>query len=525
MKRLAFWRAPPPPPPPPPPPASALSTPSLATVAVLGSSLPFFLFVALFLLDYLLFKPMRLAAKKSRTLGNVRFSPSKLPERIDTIVIGSGQGGLSCASVLSQFGESVVVLEQHEVTGGGAHCFAVDGKSKWRFDAGHHITIPWHEQVLHLACGTVGIPVPFDKTMDRTVDGFSDRIALGEAPSGEEALPIRDDAQLTAELIKRFPQHKANIIRYMQLADSVQMRFGILTAASILPMRFRLMLLHCSFMLLWREWAGRTAADGLRAVFPGDDAATNKLRSYLSGLWLDAGSPPSRGSFFMQTAVMGGWQKLGVSYPRGGPQNTALAMVECIEARGGAVFVRAPVESVLLDKLSGEAVGVRMTSGLELKATRVVSSLGYRATEKLLTPQHPAAPKLATPQSAGFVMANVGLRGTARELGISSANLWLQPANASNNYDALKGEVTYFASPLEVDLSLVPVGITFPSAKELTRDEITAEDAMGATSPLNVSHSDAGAENAGPYHTCQILALAEYAPIPRMTFPLSMPIP
>ena len=33
----------------------------------------------------------------------------------------------------------------------------------------------------------------------------------------------------------------------------------------------------------------------------------------------------------MQTAVMGGWQKLGVSYPRGGPQNTALAMVEAIE--------------------------------------------------------------------------------------------------------------------------------------------------------------------------------------------------
>ena len=143
------------------------------------------------------------------------FQSSKVPEHRRLVI--SGQGGLSCASVLAQYGQRVVVLEQHEVTGGGAHCFAVDGKAKWRFDAGHHITIPWHEQVLHLACGTSVPPVPFDKTSDRTVDGFSDRILRGEAPAGEEPVPIRDDAQLTAELIRRFPQHKANILRYMSL--------------------------------------------------------------------------------------------------------------------------------------------------------------------------------------------------------------------------------------------------------------------------------------------------------------------
>lgn len=35
---------------------------------------------------------------------------------------------------------------------------------------------------------------------------------------------------------------------------------------------------------------------------------------YMVGLWLDTGSPPGRGSFFMQTAVFGGWQKLGLAY-------------------------------------------------------------------------------------------------------------------------------------------------------------------------------------------------------------------
>jgi len=144
-----------------------------------------------------------------------------------------------------------------------------------------------------------------------------------------------------------------------------------------------------------------------------------------------------------------------------------------------------------------------MASGLELRAKRVVSSLGYRATEALLGAGTPAAPRaLATPQSAGFVMANVALRGSAAELGISAANTWIQPANAANHYDALDGELAYFSDPLGVDLSLVPVGITFPSAKE--------ED-FAASAPNGAAATNGSADGGeAAYHTCQILALAEY---------------
>ena len=81
-------------------------------------------------------------------------------------------------------------------------------------------------------------------------------------------------------------------------------------------------------------------------------------------------------------------------------------MVEAIEGRGGKVFVRCPVASLLLEK--GVAVGVRLANGDEILARRVVSAVGYRATEAILKASSPPPPPppnpLPTQQSAGFVM-------------------------------------------------------------------------------------------------------------------------
>ena len=105
----------------------------------------------------------------------------------------------------------------------------------------------------------------------------------------------------------------------------------------------RLALLRSPAMRLWPRWSSVTTTEALAELLPGDDAEAHKLRALATGLWLDTGSPPSRMTFWMQTAVFGGFQKLGAGYPVGGPQEMALSMVEAIEARGGSVFVRAPV--------------------------------------------------------------------------------------------------------------------------------------------------------------------------------------
>jgi phytoene dehydrogenase-like protein len=151
---------------------------------------------------------------------------------------------------------------------------------------------------------------------------------------------------------------------------------------------------------------------------------------------------------------------------------------------------------VLLD--GGRACGVRLSNGDLIRAKRVVSAVGYRATEAVLAasdnPPVPPPMPLKTKQSAGFVMANIALNGTARDLGIDDSTLWLQPADEANGFDALAGERAFFADPLGVPLTQIPAGITFPSVKG--RD--------GYVPDKDVPQSEC------VHHSCQILVPAEW---------------
>jgi all-trans-retinol 13,14-reductase len=66
------------------------------------------------------------------------FHPDRVPKgNIDTIVIGSGSGGCAVANLLAQSGQRVLVLEQHDRTGGCTHSFQKHG-CEW--DTGLHYT-------------------------------------------------------------------------------------------------------------------------------------------------------------------------------------------------------------------------------------------------------------------------------------------------------------------------------------------------------------------------------------------------
>lgn len=62
-------------------------------------------------------------------------SQNTTEKKWDTIIIGSGAGGLATAICLAREGQKVLVLEQHDVPGGWCHSFYLNGH---RFTPGVH---------------------------------------------------------------------------------------------------------------------------------------------------------------------------------------------------------------------------------------------------------------------------------------------------------------------------------------------------------------------------------------------------
>lgn len=368
----------------------------------------------------------------------------------DAIVIGSGMGGLSAASLLAQEGLRVLLLEQNRIVGGCTQSYERGG---YRWNIGmHYIGEVQSErtathQLFDAVTGGAIDWNPLPAIYNRMV--IADRHY--EIPAGEK--------EYAAALKGYFPAEADAIDRYVALIRQAPRTAGPYFAQKALP-----------------ETAAQPVYDELCAPFHAySDRLTIDVLSELTSdpeliavwcaNWGDYSLPPSQSSFAMHCMLNKHYLN-GASYPSGGGLAFARAVEPIISSSGGAIVHSAEVERILVR--DGRAVGVRLASGEDITAPLIVSNAGVRNTfGRLLEPAAATAHGLPAQlaqvgDSYALVGANIGLSRPAAELDIDPANVWAHP---TRDFDAnLAAHAEDFDAPFPF------LFVTFPSVKDPTWD-------------------------------------------------------
>ncbi len=365
----------------------------------------------------------------------------------DAIVIGSGLGGLTAASLLARHADKrVLVLERHYTAGGFTHTFHRPG---YEWDVGVHYV------------GDVHRP---HTLLRRAFDHLSDG-ELAWADMGEvyDTIVIGDDRydlvagreRFRERMHGYFPRQAGAIDRYLAELRATTQRSKRFFLEKVLPPRLGAL---ASPLLRWpaRRDTRRTVREVLGGIT--DDP---RLRGVLTGQYGDYGLPPGEASWFMHALLVGHYLN-GAAYPVGGSSRIAATILPGIERAGGAVVTSAEVVRILVE--DGRAMGVRLAGGEEVRAPIVISDAGVALTfGPLLAPDVAARANVApTVQGAAPSFAHVslyvGLRHDAATLGLSPANRWIYP-----HHDHDHNVARYVADP---DAPLPVTYLSFPSAKD-----------------------------------------------------------
>lgn len=323
------------------------------------------------------------------------------------------------APLLTGAGLRVACFDSHYVAGGcgtmfgrraPAGHFNFDIGLHYIGDCGPHGTIP---RVLRKA----GVEVPLAPLDPDGFDVFC-------FPDLEFRVPVGHDA-FRERLVQTFPHERRGIDRYLSVVRQLDWFQGELDQRGGRPGKRTLLAAPFRAPALLR-WSRATASQLL------DTCTTDpRLRAVLLGQHGDYGLPPSQVSALLHVGLANHYLR-GAWYPQGGGQAIADALAARIEAGGGTVHLRLPIEAIEVE--DGRAVGVRTTErhGLRFRtrAPVVLANADLRRTvTELVAPEHWPSGFVKKVEDfqwpAAIFMTCLGVEGDLRRDGMGAANYWI----------------------------------------------------------------------------------------------------
>ena len=330
-------------------------------------------------------------------------------KKYDSIIVGSGAGGLTSALCLARAGKKVLLLEQHDVPGGWCHSFTLKGQ---RFSPGVHYVgfIGEGETTNELLCSLgVANDIVF---FEMNKKGF-EHCHIGDdkfsMPAGIE--------NLKTELCKRFPKEQKGIIKYIDLVKKMYTEMMIIPTMSGLwdniSIPFR------------TKHVGKYGLFTLKRVIDWH-IKDPLLKTILNIQCGDHGLPPKKASFIVHSMLMTHYFDGGF-YPMGGGGGLVKGFTKAIKSHGGEIRTKAKVEKIIIEQ--NKAIGVQLQNGEVIKADNVISNADPNITFLHLVGANNISKKLKkklekTKYSISSLIMFLTLDIDVTKYGIDSGNIW-----------------------------------------------------------------------------------------------------
>ena len=354
-----------------------LIPPLLLSVMTLLPIWAWFVFVPLVIFLTWLVWPIassKISSKELHPIRASRFRPELVPKgKIDTIVIGSGSGGCAVSNLLAQAGQRVLILEQHDRTGGCTHSFQKEG-CEW--DTGLHYT---SSNMGTKTCRpgalitfmTKGLQkwTPLRDPYDEVV--FPNDSSVRDGAPNESSYPFVAGATKTVDsIMSRIDPNDTELrqraLRYMDLCVDINQGFTALGLSRVLPSFLQFLVRDRVDRLM--KFAAMTVRDVQYAMLnlgytdeqllelgcpacpsgPEPDPAIRRLKAVLTHPIGDYAVQPREATMAAHGVTMAHYMD-GACYSVGATQKISLRSTSLVRALGGEALVDATVLGIIIE--------------------------------------------------------------------------------------------------------------------------------------------------------------------------------